>query len=231
MSKDQVWRVFQGMQRVSQEAIKLQLPAVERTVERNAFHIQDMLRRLLSVMDVGKHQPQMDSEAKEMNQTEPYDTEWIKQTDEKENVASVAEIEDPVRKNHTSWLDEVIPSSSEQSAIRFEDFAHKKNDEWIERAVPSTPMARIFGFGSLAAKVLVGTAAEAARTMGQPRDKPAFATEANTAKLVETLCTMRGAALKLGQMMSIQDEAVVPPALAFALERVRQGYVRPSVRS
>ena len=34
---------------------------------------------------------------------------------------------------------------------------------------------------------------------------------------------MRGAALKLGQMLSIQDESVVPPAIARALERVREG--------
>jgi aarF domain-containing kinase len=34
---------------------------------------------------------------------------------------------------------------------------------------------------------------------------------------------MRGAALKLGQMLSIQDETLLPPALARALEKVRQG--------
>lgn len=34
---------------------------------------------------------------------------------------------------------------------------------------------------------------------------------------------MRGAALKLGQMLSIQDESVIPPQISRALERVRQG--------
>lgn len=34
---------------------------------------------------------------------------------------------------------------------------------------------------------------------------------------------MRGAALKLGQMLSIQDEQIIPPAVLVALERVRQG--------
>jgi predicted unusual protein kinase regulating ubiquinone biosynthesis (AarF/ABC1/UbiB family) len=37
---------------------------------------------------------------------------------------------------------------------------------------------------------------------------------------------MRGAALKLGQMLSMQDEAVIPPQIQRALERVRQ--VRPA---
>ena len=51
----------------------------------------------------------------------------------------------------------------------------------------------------------------------------AFLTEGNAALLADALCRMRGAALKLGQMLSIQDESVVPPAIARALERVREG--------
>ena len=47
-----------------------------------------------------------------------------------------------------------------------------------------------------------------------------FLTEANAERLAVALCRMRGAALKLGQMLSIQDESVVPPAIARALERV-----------
>jgi aarF domain-containing kinase len=35
---------------------------------------------------------------------------------------------------------------------------------------------------------------------------------------------MRGAALKLGQMLSIQDEAMIPSKLAVALDRVREKY-------
>jgi aarF domain-containing kinase len=50
-----------------------------------------------------------------------------------------------------------------------------------------------------------------------------FLTEANAERLAVALCRMRGAALKLGQMLSIQDESVVPPAIAKALERVREG--------
>jgi aarF domain-containing kinase len=34
---------------------------------------------------------------------------------------------------------------------------------------------------------------------------------------------MRGAALKMGQMLSIQDESLLPPALTKALNQVRQG--------
>lgn len=36
-------------------------------------------------------------------------------------------------------------------------------------------------------------------------------TEANAERLADALCRMRGAALKIGQMLSIQDESVLPP--------------------
>jgi aarF domain-containing kinase len=46
--------------------------------------------------------------------------------------------------------------------------------------------------------------------------KPAYSSvvsDANAERLAETLCKMRGAALKLGQMLSIQDEGVLPEPL------------------
>ncbi|CAB1101059.1 unnamed protein product [Ectocarpus sp. CCAP 1310/34] len=114
------------------------------------------------------------------------------------------------------------------------------------RTVPSSPLARVFGFGQLAAGLAMGTVAEAVRQSvrggGGPGDsaegggrgradrsqgggsvKQYVASDANAERLAETLCRMRGAALKLGQMLSIQDESVIPPSLAKALDRVRQG--------
>jgi aarF domain-containing kinase len=38
-----------------------------------------------------------------------------------------------------------------------------------------------------------------------------YMTERNAERLADALCRMRGAALKLGQMISIQDENVLPP--------------------
>jgi aarF domain-containing kinase len=45
--------------------------------------------------------------------------------------------------------------------------------------------------------------------------------EQNAERLAEGLCRMRGAALKIGQMLSIQDESMLPPQLADILQRVR----------
>lgn len=48
----------------------------------------------------------------------------------------------------------------------------------------------------------------------QGEQKPTYSpylTEANAERLANALCRMRGAALKLGQMLSIQDENLLPP--------------------
>ncbi len=45
--------------------------------------------------------------------------------------------------------------------------------------------------------------------------------EANAERLAAGLCRMRGAALKIGQMLSIQDESMVPPQFQAVLDRVR----------
>ena len=45
--------------------------------------------------------------------------------------------------------------------------------------------------------------------------------EAQAERLAEALCRLRGAALKIGQMLSLSDETLIPPEVAKILERVR----------
>ena len=45
----------------------------------------------------------------------------------------------------------------------------------------------------------------------------AYLTDKNAERLATALCRMRGAALKLGQMLSIQDEGVLPPQVHASL--------------
>jgi len=45
---------------------------------------------------------------------------------------------------------------------------------------------------------------------------------ANAERIVDTLCRVRGAALKLGQMLSIADNNILPPELTSIFDRVRQ---------
>lgn len=93
------------------------------------------------------------------------------------------------------------------------------------QAVPSSRIGRAVGFASLGVGLAIGTASELASRLvsSERRGSPVIATDANADRLAATLCRMRGAALKMGQMLSIQDESLLPPSLTRALKQVRQG--------
>ncbi|XP_075233856.1 ubiquinone biosynthesis protein COQ8, mitochondrial isoform X2 [Lycorma delicatula] len=100
-----------------------------------------------------------------------------------------------------------------------------------QRSVPSSRLGRMFSFGSLAAGLGVGTVTEfTLRSLGlkeSPKGTPTsldsvFLTPANAERIVKTLCEVRGAALKIGQILSIQDNNIISPELQKAFERVRQ---------
>ncbi|EPS70264.1 hypothetical protein M569_04492, partial [Genlisea aurea] len=99
-----------------------------------------------------------------------------------------------------------------------------------ERRVPSTPFSRAIGFAGLGAGIAWGTLQESAKrvmfgssTTPEQHIVSPFLSEKNAERLALALCRMRGAALKLGQMLSIQDESLIPPPILAALEVVRQG--------
>ncbi|KAA8583181.1 hypothetical protein FQN60_015727 [Etheostoma spectabile] len=77
-----------------------------------------------------------------------------------------------------------------------------------ERKVPVTRLGRLANFGGENKKGVL--------------DSSPFLSEANAERIVRTLCKVRGAALKLGQMLSIQDDAFINPELSKIFDRVRQ---------
>lgn len=95
-----------------------------------------------------------------------------------------------------------------------------------QRKVPSTRIGRMASFGTLFAGLGIGTVNElvkGALGLGGSTDaKSALFSEKNAERIVDTLCRVRGAALKLGQILSIQDSELVSPHLAKAFDRVRQ---------
>ncbi|KAG9464702.1 hypothetical protein GDO78_019525 [Eleutherodactylus coqui] len=100
-----------------------------------------------------------------------------------------------------------------------------------ERKVPVTRIGRLANFGGLAVGLGIGALAEVAKKSLSPKnengkksvlDSSPFLSEANAERIVRTLCKVRGAALKLGQMLSIQDDAFINPQLQKIFERVRQ---------
>ncbi|XP_077303023.1 ubiquinone biosynthesis protein COQ8, mitochondrial [Arctopsyche grandis] len=106
----------------------------------------------------------------------------------------------------------------------------KLSENARQRAVPSSRIGRMFAFGSLAAGLGVGTVTEYAKSAIRGPSKTGetetlgdmFLSAANAERIVDTLCKVRGAALKIGQLLSIQDESTMSPELQKIFERVRQ---------
>ncbi|XP_074601714.1 ubiquinone biosynthesis protein COQ8, mitochondrial [Brevipalpus obovatus] len=96
-----------------------------------------------------------------------------------------------------------------------------------ERKVPATRLARLSSFGVLAGQLAVNTLKDLTVNTFKPKEEKAdfrnyFLSEENAKKIVDTLCRTRGAGLKIGQMLSLQDNTMISPQLQAIFERVRQ---------
>ncbi|KAJ7715262.1 ABC1-domain-containing protein [Mycena metata] len=92
--------------------------------------------------------------------------------------------------------------------------------------VPSSRIGRLFHYGGLAASLGYGAASEIIRRTASPSSgdgaqQSVMMTEANITRLVSKLSQMRGAALKLGQFLSIQDTHVLPADVDKIFRRVQ----------
>ena len=99
------------------------------------------------------------------------------------------------------------------------------------RAVPSGRFARAGTFGRLAGGVAGGMLAEGARRLAsgeRPRLGDLVLTPGNAARVADRLSHLRGAAMKLGQMISMDAGDLLPPELQTILARLRdQAYRMP----
>ncbi|XP_013419648.1 atypical kinase COQ8A, mitochondrial isoform X1 [Lingula anatina] len=142
------------------------------------------------------------------------------------------------------------PFASQQStAIAFENvlketksskksskYQQKLSERAKERKVPSSRVGRVMNYGGLAAGLGMGALAEVTKRFVAGKDDKKkleasaildstsnpFLSEANAERIVNKLCQVRGAALKLGQMLSILDNTMINPELAKIFDRVRQ---------
>lgn len=87
--------------------------------------------------------------------------------------------------------------------------------------VPSSRLGRLAAMGGVAVGLGLEALGSALRG-GRPPHAPPLS-EASARRLAAALCRLRGAALKVGQALSIQDPAALPPQLRRAFERARQG--------
>ena len=92
------------------------------------------------------------------------------------------------------------------------------------RPVPASRIARLAGLGGMAAQIAGSVAAQGARQVvrGQrPVLGDLLLTPRNAQRLTDELSRMRGAAMKLGQLLSMDTGDVLPPELTAVLARLR----------
>ena len=90
--------------------------------------------------------------------------------------------------------------------------------------VPSGRLSRLTRLGSLATTVAGGMVAEGARQIAKgnrPKASELLLTPANARRVADQLAQLRGAAMKVGQLMSMDTGDLLPPELTDILARLR----------
>eukprot|EP01006_Ploeotia_vitrea_P018136 TRINITY_DN49403_c0_g1_i1.p1 TRINITY_DN49403_c0_g1~~TRINITY_DN49403_c0_g1_i1.p1 ORF type:complete len:501 (-),score=19.09 TRINITY_DN49403_c0_g1_i1:1353-2855(-) len=124
-------------------------------------------------------------------------------------------------RSHTLMLCKV-PTSTDEPAQNSKPKPKKVKPPPRVKAVPATPTSRAAGFLSLGVKLGVSAATQIIGSkLGMTDANAPKLTPGSLESLVTTLCNMRGCALKLGQLLSMQDQEIIPKGVLIALERVR----------
>lgn len=92
------------------------------------------------------------------------------------------------------------------------------------RPVPQARIARLAAFGQLAGGIAAGVLGEGARRLARgerPQLPDLLLTPANALRVTDQLSRLRGAAMKLGQMLSLDAGDVLPRELTEILSRLR----------
>jgi predicted unusual protein kinase regulating ubiquinone biosynthesis (AarF/ABC1/UbiB family) len=87
--------------------------------------------------------------------------------------------------------------------------------------VPQSRLGRLARLGLAAGELAVGGAVQGLRRLSGVDGSTARFSERAARRLVERLANLRGAAMKLGQLISLESEGLLPPELAIALEVLR----------
>jgi len=90
--------------------------------------------------------------------------------------------------------------------------------------VPTTRLGRLFRLSFTAGEMAIGGAAEGIRRLGGVRPDDlhnVFLTVTNAEKLAKRLAGMRGAAMKMGQMLSMEGADILPKEFTNALAMLR----------
>ncbi|CAK7893825.1 atypical kinase Coq8p, mitochondrial [[Candida] anglica] len=128
-------------------------------------------------------------------------------------------------KSFSSPLEEEVVSSEHASSTPIGS-KEKVAFELSSSEVPSTRLARIFHYGSLAAGMGIGAAQQGLKHYASGNKssismKSLLLSPQNIERMAKKFSKMRGAALKIGQMMSFQDSSILPAEIQQILLRVQ----------
>jgi len=93
-----------------------------------------------------------------------------------------------------------------------------------EKAVPKSRLSRFGRVARMAAGVATGVVGEGVKQLSQgnrPKVKDLILTPANARRVAKQLSAMRGAAMKVGQLLSMEASELLPPELADILAQLR----------
>ena len=103
-----------------------------------------------------------------------------------------------------------------------------------EKAVPSKRLSRFGRMARMASGVAAGMLSEGAKQIGQgnrPKIKDMLLTPTNAKRVANQLSTMRGAAMKVGQLLSMETREFLPPELADILAELRnRAFIMPDAQ-
>ncbi|KAL4738667.1 ABC1 family-domain-containing protein [Aspergillus similis] len=151
--------------------------------------------------------------------------DWrFRSMDAKEKGERQAE-EQTIKNNEPRIVEDIVPPTSK---IDSEIVAELKKDEdtykMVESRVPSSRLGRLWQYGGLATSMAFGAVGESFRRVTGSAEAAAGSlmfSAGNMERLVTKLSKMRGAALKLGQMISFQDSKMLPDSIQQVLQRVQ----------
>lgn len=136
----------------------------------------------------------------------------------------------PAKKVSATGVKGAIKPPPKASDLKLKKNRPKLSDVSQAKRVPTGRVERLASYTGLAAGLAVGGLAEMTkRAVGYGganaslTDASVLLNPANAERIVKTLCRVRGAALKLGQMLSIADNSLISPELQGIFDRVRQG--------
>jgi predicted unusual protein kinase regulating ubiquinone biosynthesis (AarF/ABC1/UbiB family) len=104
-------------------------------------------------------------------------------------------------------------------------YAHGMVDKDKQKAIPRSRLGRLSSMARMAGGVAAGMLGEGVRQLSEgnrPKVSDLILTPANARRVAKQLATMRGAAMKVGQLLSMETNDILPAELSAILAQLRE---------